>query len=83
MSAFATASRVLASEDPPPKRDFPAEARPTGDYLEAAEKVPTLQCRMKRRTGFYKHFLARSSGVPSDSLQSMAVHGNWSMRNGT
>ncbi len=41
--AFATASRVLAAEDPPPKRDFPAEARPPSDYLEAAEKVPRLR----------------------------------------
>lgn len=39
ISAFATASRVLASERPPPVRAFPVEARPPRAYLDAALKV--------------------------------------------
>lgn len=39
MSALAVASRALAAQRPPPRRAFPAEARPPREYLEAALKV--------------------------------------------
>jgi hypothetical protein len=39
ISAFANASRVLASELAQTEAQFPVEGRPAGDYLQAAQKV--------------------------------------------
>lgn len=43
ISAFANASRVLASEHAQTEAQFPVEGRPAADYLQAAQKVP-LAC---------------------------------------
>ena len=39
ISAFANASRILASERAQTQPQFPVEGRPAGDYLQAAQKV--------------------------------------------
>ncbi len=39
ISAFATASRVLASDASPPDPSFPAEKHDLGEYMDAAVRV--------------------------------------------
>jgi hypothetical protein len=53
ISAYANASRVLASEHAQAEPRFPVEGRPASDYLQAAQKVLLIvhDGRLRQFTG--------------------------------